>query len=401
MIRSRLVSRAALALVLTAGPLVALPAPAAARPAPDVRLFDQVWGTFKRRFYDRKFHGVDWDAMRERYRPKARAAKTREQLFAVINAMIGELKASHCVLVEGEIFRDHFQPEFMGRKTLRSGFELERHAGKYFVYRLYQASPVARAGLRVGDEVLTVDGRPTGESPDLLDAGSDPGLPGEPHFLVRVHDGREQVLTIRRRPDAAPQTIRYLPAPISMVDASRQSVRVIDVQGWKLGYIHLWHFMSPRMNAILGQALAGPLADVDGLLLDIRGRGGSPAVMNAVFARFAKGRYGKPVVCLVDEGSRSAKDVFAFNWKRQGVGPLVGRRTAGAVLGSTFLRMRDDAYLMIAIINVDSLSAGVRLEGRGVEPDEVVPGHTRYSAGKDAIVERGVELLMKRVSRTY
>src|SRR5271168_2053951 len=57
--------------------------------------FDEVWETVRDRFYDPRLHGLDWHAVRARYRPQAESARSRDETAAVVNAMLAELKASH------------------------------------------------------------------------------------------------------------------------------------------------------------------------------------------------------------------------------------------------------------------------------------------------------------------
>jgi carboxyl-terminal processing protease len=370
---------------------------------PDLALFDQVWSLVDRHFVDRRFGGKDWRQIGEQYRERYRQAPDPRQQRALINAMLGELGASHCVLLAPGVYETYFAPELRGGLTPRAGFELVLHQQRYLVHRLYEGSPATRAGLRLGDEVLAIGEHATAESPDLVDPGNDPGIPGEPHYVVRAQLDAPLRLTIRSRAEQPAREVSFQPVASSQVEASRASVRVIDHEGWKLGYLHLWHFMSPEIARILEHALTGPLAACDGLLLDIRGRGGRPDVMQRIFANFEgkQRRWDRPVVCLIDEASRSAKDVFAYNWRQRAVGPLVGRRTAGAVLGSTLMPLRDGSYLLLAVVNVDGLAGGVRLEGHGVEPDIAVPRELQYLEGRDPILEMGREVLLQRIRRTY
>ena len=65
------------------------------RPAEWAEMFDDGWRTMKYRFYDPKMHGMDWDAMRAKYRPLVEFVGDRQELLNIINEMIGELNASH------------------------------------------------------------------------------------------------------------------------------------------------------------------------------------------------------------------------------------------------------------------------------------------------------------------
>jgi len=376
--------------------LLFLTLPAAAQDV-DLDVFDEAHQLVKKRFYDKNYHGVDWNAMKEKYRPEAEKCATQRELHGVINKMIGELKASHCVLVEGDVYTDHFAPEFRGKKTLRNGFEIGQMEGKLFVSRMYEGGAADKSDLRVGDEIVRINGVKAKKNKDLVDAGSDQGFGHEPHYFIRVREGEKLSLVVRRKKGGKTRKITFTPDKISLIHATRNSIRVIEYKGRKFAYIHLWHYLSGSIARALRDAIDEEFADCDGMILDIRGRGGSPMVMNTVY-RYFKGRrarWKKPVVCLVDEGSRSAKDVFAYNWKKDKVGPLVGTETAGAVLGSTFFPLSDGSYMLLAITDVAMLTGGVKLEGNPVQPTVRVRRDLRYCEGKDAILEKGISTLHK------
>lgn len=363
--------------------------------SPNTKVFDEAWAVVNRSFYDRKLHGVDWAAMKDRYRPEAEKAKGTRELYAVINRMIGELKASHCVLIEADVYRDNIAPEFAGRLSLRPGFELTGIDGEYFVTALYEKGPAESAGLKLGDRLVTIGGADPSKSAAVVDAGTDPGIPGHPHFVVRVREGEDLELVVQREKRAKDTTINVTPAEISLNKASRDSARILEKDGKRIGIIHLWHFMGAPMVKAYRDALANELKEMDALVLDVRGRGGSPMVLQQVLTTSKSLKV--PVVCVIDEGSRSAKEVFAHLWRKDGVGPLVGAKTAGAVLGSTFFKLSDGGQLLLAVVNVDNLAGGTKLEGVGVEPDFAVVRDVRYAAGRDPILEKGVEVALKKL----
>ena len=99
---------------------------------------------------------------------------------------------------------------------------------------------------------------------------------------------------------------------------------------------------------------------------------------------YASFRWRRPVVVLVDEGTRSGKEVVTYGLKRQGV-RVVGTRTAGALLAGRGFLLRDGSLLVLAVADVRV--EGERLEGRGVMPDVVVPFRLPYAAGRDPQLE--------------
>lgn len=373
-------------------------APALARAGDDAGVFAEAWRTTQKRFYDRKLHGVDWPAVRDKYADEAEAAEDAAGVHRVINRMLAELKASHTSLIEKDVYRDHYDCEMTGRKTLQAGVEIVRRAEGYFVASVLDGGAAARAGVRKGDRVLGIDGEAPEEAAHLVDAGNDWGIPGDPHYFLRVKKDRPVRLILAPTEDEASlRTVEFLPGRINMIEASRASVRVLEAEGFRAGYVHLYHFLDSEIANLFERAVAGPLSDCDALVLDVRGRGGSPWVMNRVY-QDVKRRWKKPVVLLVDEATRSAKEIFAYNFKRARVGAVVGRRTAGAVLGSEFIPLSDGSVLLLPVVDVPYLTGGVKLEGKGVRPDVVVAEPDEYTGGRDLVLERGLEELRARLA---
>ena len=124
----------------------------------------------------------------------------------------------------------------------------------------------------------------------------------------------------------------------------------------------------------------GPLKDADGLVLDLRGRwGGGSSDAAELFLGdtpsfrliprdgediLANVRWHRPVVALIDEGTRSGLEVFAYALKANGI-PLVGTRTAGALLAGRAYLLPDDSLLELAVSDA-VIGDDVRLEGSGV-----------------------------------
>ncbi|HEX8687039.1 MAG TPA: S41 family peptidase, partial [Pyrinomonadaceae bacterium] len=130
------------------------------RPAEWAEMFDDAWRTMKYRFYDPKMHGMDWDAMRAKYRPLVEYVGDRQELLNIVNEMIGELNASHTGAAP---------PPGGGREpnavsTGHLGVELEPDAaaGRYRVTYVYENGPADKDWVRVavGDYLIAIDGKP-------------------------------------------------------------------------------------------------------------------------------------------------------------------------------------------------------------------------------------------------
>lgn len=372
-------------------------------------VIDEVWRIARDNFLDPDMNGADWAGARRKYAQKAAQAATPDELAAVINLMLGELGTSHTAYyhpgqVEFHHLRDIFRRAFLerGSKTpprgttgsTGIGIFTRMIEGKRFVTGVIEGTPAHRAGLLVGDEIVSAGGERF--EPVL----SFDGKEGEAVRLeIRRAAETEELITMNVLP-------RFLSPSKMFLDAIDKSARLIDRDGVKVGYVRIWSYAGPdNHRRLLDTLQAEMLRDADALVIDIRGGwgGARPDYLN-VFNRNVPvmtmvGRNGekrsfdrqwrKPVVLLVDGETRSGKEIIAYGFKKHEVGPLVGSRTAGAVVfGKPFL-LSNGALLYLA--NADVLVDGVRLEGTGVAPDIEVPFDVRYAAGTDPQLEEAIK----------
>jgi C-terminal processing protease CtpA/Prc len=150
------------------------------------------------------------------------------------------------------------------------------------------------------------------------------------------------------------------------------------------------------VQQVVQTLLSGPaLQNADGLILDMRCRhGGAPPDAAETFigitpelemtgrsgTRIANFRYRKPLIGLIDGGTRSGMEVLAYSLKKAGV-TLVGTNTAGAFLGGSPFLLEDGSLLYLAVMN--ATIDGRTLEGVGVSPNVTVPYDKLYSHGQD------------------
>ncbi len=350
--------------------------------------------------------------------PADRAAQP-EAIDAAIDQVLASLDSSHTGHYDAnqldyyelaDIFRFNFRQDLRrlfppeGKITYPGiGIASAVILGKRFVTDVYDGGPAAKAGILAGDEILSADGAP------FQEIGS---------FRGKV--GSNVKLEIRRQADAAPLTIEVpvteLEPSDALIEGITSSARVIERDGKKIGYLHIWTLAGGDVQEAINAALTGPLASADALVVDLRGRwGGGPPDGAEVFLggtppfrfieRNGKGtvsnvRWHKPVVALIDEGSRSALEVFAYALQAKGI-PLVGSRTAGALLGARGYMLPDGSLLEIPVAGVEL--DGQKLEGVGVTPDISVPFDIRYANGRDpqfdAAMERALATLLAREPR--
>jgi len=374
--------------------------------------FDQVWELVRDRFYDRRLNGLDWPEQRLRFRPDAASARSQEEAAVVINAMLAKLGASHTHYYTPEdpayyqladIFV--FALEHRGLERVFPKGEVSYpgigvfteadNQGRRFVTGVIEGAPAHAAGVLLGDEIMSADARP------FLPVGSFRGKVGSPVSLE-----------IRRASGAAPIAISVSPADLRpnemFLRGLKESARVIATDKARIGYVHVWSYASHRMQSALEDLMSdGPLKDADALVWDLRGGwgGAQPQYLDLFNPRaptmkitgrngetgFVGVKWRKPVAALINEGTRSGKEVLAYGFKEYRLGELVGHRTEGAVLAATAFLIGDDGLLLLAVEDV--LVDGQRLEGVGVTPTIEVPFDSRYAAGGDPQLDRAIQVL--------
>ena len=318
-----------------------------------------------------------------------------------IDAVLASLGASHTGRFRRDTI-DYFELADIFRFALRNDMErlfppkgdasypgigmIARPAnGALFASDVYDGSPADKAGIQVGDEIISVDGAPYHEIES---------------FEGKV--GKAVEVSLRRRVGEKPITVKVAVEQLrplrTFEKAIENSLAVSERSGKQIGYLRFWTLSSPNGMEIVNRALAtGLLKDADGLIVDLRGRwGGGPADAAELFVgdtpsfrlvsrdgenMLANVRWRRPVVAIIDEGTRSGLELFAYALKTNGI-PLVGTRTAGALLAGRAYLLPDDSLLELAVSDA-VIGEDVRLEGRGVESDIPVTFSLPYAAGND------------------
>jgi carboxyl-terminal processing protease len=375
----------------------------------DPATFSEVWTLVRDHFYDPELRGLDWEAVRTRYSARAASAGDAESFATVVNAMLAELETSHTRYYNRSdpayyqlmaIFYEGLGEEAKrwfpdGVRYPTAGLITEPFEDAQVIRAVLDGSPGRAAGLRAGDRILAADDRPF-------------------RPIASLHDTQEVVLTVERDGERTVAVVR--PETVEpneqFARALEQSARAIHASGRRLAYVHVWSWAGLQYQRTLESLLAGAeLGQADGLILDLReGWGGaSPEYLHMFdctvpgsswIGRDGKEQHGfrcwdRPVALLVNEKTRSGKEWFAYGFKAFDRGPVVGTRTAGAVTAGRAFVLGDGNLLIVAVADVRI--DGVRLEGRGVEPDVPVPFDPRTGGGEDPQLDRAVRELLERL----
>ncbi|BAY36296.1 peptidase S41 [Nostoc sp. NIES-2111] len=385
---------------------------------PETQIFEQVWHTVNDNFYDPKLNGVNWAAIKTKYQPQLERSKSSKEVANVFNQMLSELKTSHThYYTQDESAYYQLLGIFYARSTdlpkrLREIFSKGKFEytgiglftkdinGKTFISSILDDSPAAKAGLKVGDEIISVDGK------EYQPIRSFAGKVGQ---KVKILIQRSPQLSSRQEVAVVP---KIYDAGTMFLEAQTASIQVIEQANRKIGYIHIWSNAADQYQQTLQDELIyGRLKNAEGLILDLRDGwgGGEISYLNIFTAEKTpsltsvqrNGRrytyyyqWKKPVVMLVNEGSRSSKEILAFNFQQNQIGPVIGTKTTGAVVAGRPYIMQDGSLLYLAVADV-FLNGNQRLEGKGVTPDIEVPFSIEYAQGADPQKQKAVETVLK------
>lgn len=383
-------------------------------------LFDAVWSTVNENFYDPELNGLDWAALKSQYELQVAQVSSRAEKAGLINEMLDRLQTSHTHLFTADepayyqllgIFyprirelRNQLKSTFPDGKIQYEGIGIVTQLiqGKTFIKAIFEGSPAAKAGLKAGDQIIHVAGQPFHPLESFQGKANQPIKVG----IQKTSDPSSQK-NITVIPKLFDSTKMF-------VEAITNSVQMVEVDGKKIGYIHMWSYAGDQYQQELeDEVLYGRLKKADALVLDLRdGWGGDPLTALQLFtargpsltsigrngvASTFQGQWNKPVVMLINEGSRSAKEILAYGFQQYDIGPVVGSPTAGAVVAGRPFLMPDQSLLYVAVKDV-YVDTTVRLEGVGVTPDVVVPLSIPYAQGQDPQKERAIAMARQAVN---
>ncbi|HMA42625.1 MAG TPA: PDZ domain-containing protein [Gemmatimonadales bacterium] len=380
-------------------------------PAEWKQIFADVWRFERDYFYDPNMHGVDWNAMRTQYGRLLDGAVTRWDVNFVIGELIAELNSSHTYRGGGDL-----EPEpRRGVGLLGVDWSLEN--GAYRIKRVIDGapwdgevrSPLAAPGVNVkaGDYVLAVNGVP-------LDTAQDPwaafdGLAGKDvRLTVNSRPSREGARDVVVTTLENEGRLRYL----AWVEANRR--RVDEATQGKVGYVYVPSTGIDGQTELARQYLAQ--VGKQGLIVDERWNSGGQipdrfielldrpalayyAVRDGQDWQWPRNALIGPKVMLINGWSGSGGDAFPTFFREAKLGPLIGTRTWGGIIGiSGVPTLIDDGNVTVPTFRQYDPQGKWFAEGHGVDPDiEVVDDQAQLAKGVDPQLERAIQEVTKAV----
>jgi tricorn protease len=378
------------------------------------QIFNEVWRRYRDWFYVSNMHGYDWVALREQYKPLLKYVAHRSDLNYVISEMISELTVQHAY-IEGGDFQIPPRPRY-GLPGAR--FELDKQAGRYRIAKIFDGeneedlyrSPLKEVGvnLSAGDYVLAIDGeelKPTDDPYRLLRNKADNPV----QLTVNKTPSMQGARTVSYRPITDEQNLIYL----DWVDHNREMVS--KATNGRVGYLHVPDMGAAGIREFIKWYY--PQLRKEGLIVDVRANGGGNVsrmlierlrrkLLGVNYARtsdegqtYPDGVFIGPMAALLDENSASDGDIFPAMFREAGLGPLIGKRSWGGVVGITNRGpLIDGGSVSVPEFGLANTKGEWVIEGYGVDPDiEVDNDPQSVIAGKDPQLERAISEVMARL----
>ncbi|MFI6089123.1 S41 family peptidase [Streptomyces sp. NPDC051218] len=371
--------------------------------------FDEAGRLIRAYFWEPHMCGIDWPAILEQYRPLVERVASPDEFADLLREVLGELGTSHAYVSPAR--RNEGPPHYQRAMGLL-GANLVCRDGSWMVKRILPGdssdskarSPLAGAGIREGAVLTHIDGRPvdpvTGPFPLLAAAG---GTTVELTFQPAEGEGRSRRVAIVPLINERP--LRYQ----DWVAKRREVVR--ELSGGKCGYLHI-----PDMGGSGWAQFNRDLrleVSLPALLVDVRGNAGGhiselvvekltrkilgwDLTRNAQPVSYASNAPRGPVVALADEATSSDGDMITAAFKLLGLGPVVGQRTWGGVVGMTGRHVLGDGTIITVPMNAGWFDEyGWSVENHGVSPDlEVLRTPLDWAEGRHAQLDDAVRVAL-------
>ncbi len=373
------------------------------------QIFTDAWRLERDFFYDPHMHGVDWTEVRDHYKTLLDDCVTREDVNYVLGEMIGELNSSHTYRGGG----DYDDGPRRGVGYL--GCDLAVENGAFRIKHILDVapwdyahrSPLRQPGVRVaeGDWILAVNG-------NRLDVAQDPWV-----AFQGLADTTVQ-LTINGKPEmggAREILVRTVGDESQMrqlawVEANRK--KVDQISGGKIGYLYVHNTAVDGQSDLYRQFRAQ--FNKPGLVVDERWNSGGQIPDRFVellgrrvtnYWRVRDGHdwqtptiaHSGPMAMLANGWSGSGGDCLPWLFRKAGLGPVVGQRTWGGLIGMTGApQLIDGGHVTVPTFGIYDTNGSWVIEGSGVEPDiSVVDDPALMAKGADPQLERAISEVMK------
>lgn len=378
------------------------------------QMYHEVWRIERDYFYDPHFHGQDLKVLEKRYAKFLDGIVDREDLNFVFTEMLGELSIGHMFIRGGDSPTTRQVPGGL----LGADYKLDK--GRYQLARVYNgeswnpglSGPLTAPGVngKAGEYLLAIDGKELTSSDNIYER-----LENTAGRQIRVKLGSNPDGTGGREVVVVPTPSEGALRHFAWIEDNRRTVSKLS--GGKLGYVHV---PDTNLGGWIGfNRYYFSQTDKAGMVIDERFNHGGEAddymveTMTRPMRSMWESRYGKdfsspmmqnfgPKVLLINEFSGSGGDYFPWHFRQAKVGPLIGKRTWGGLVGILeFPVLRDGGSVTAPNIAFYNPSGSFDVENHGVDPDiDVEMDPYQWRLGHDTQLEKGVAEAMHLLETT-
>ena len=376
------------------------------------QIFREAWRVQRDFFYDPNMHGVDWDAMYTQYSKILPYCTSRRDVNYLIGELFAELNVGHAYNRGG----DYESASNIGVGMLGVDFKLDNAVGAYKISKIYKGadwdpnlnSPLAAPNLKVneGEYLMAVNGIAVDKSKDPWAAFQ--GLNGKTVSLSISKSGK---MVDKREVIVETLSSEFNVRNQAWVESNRK--KVYEATGGKVGYIYVPNTGYGGQNELMRMFQAQ--YKMEGLVIDERFNSGGqvPDRFIEMLNRPVLSYWGRrdrksdaspfvvndgPKVMLANEWAGSGGDAFPYFFKKAKVGPVVGKRTWGGLVGYSggWPTLIDGGVVTSPNFGLFNTDGKWDVEGYGVDPDyEVENPSDVVFKGKDPQLDKAIELVLK------
>ncbi|MBL8048625.1 MAG: PD40 domain-containing protein [Chthonomonas sp.] len=370
-------------------------------------LFQEICWSLEKKFYDPNMHGKDWTGIKAKFAAMMPHTVDRADFYAMIGEMLEELESSH----QGAT-APRSATAARGESSGWLGFDWDSKLlanGKYVVGQVLPGTPADNADSRLmtGDEILSINGTSLATTPA---AKLMIGTAGTKMRLEVRRGGKNMIVLIKPTSTALATSVRYN----DWVKWNREQVERIS--GGQLTYHHIQGMDEPSYQKFLWE-MRTLTTGKKGVVLDVRYNGGgstSHKILGILVKRpwlyrtfraapetmisediYRGDALQMPSALMTNQYSFSNAEIMSEGFQRLKVGPVIGERTAGGVIGTSAVGFWDGGSIRMPAIGCYTLD-GENLERNGRKPNFSVPFDlNRWHAGQDTQLEMAIKQLLK------
>jgi len=376
------------------------------------QIYNETWRIERDFFYDPHYHGLDLEKAKKKYAPYLDGIASRGELTYLFQECLGELTVGHMFVGGGEI---NPEPKKFKVGLLGADYSLENN--RYRVAKVYNGenwnpgneAPLTQPGVNVksGDYILAVNGRELHASDNI-------------YSFFEETAGKQVVLKVGANPDGkdsrdvtvvpveSEENLRHL----AWIENNRR--RVDEATGGRVAYVHVPNTAGAGFTSFNRYYFSQ--VGKEGAIIDERfNEGGQLAdyiieylrrpLMSKVTTRDghdwsspAEAIYG-PKVMIINEMSGSGGDALPWYFRKAGIGPLIGKKTWGGLVGiGGYPELLDGGRVTAPRAAIYGLNGDWEVENHGVAPDvEVDLEPAAWRQGRDSQLEKAIEVVMQQL----